>query len=621
MTSKDGFTTRLETNNPTRSNEKKVSVPYMYTYTMHTPCLNTEHMHKKHQSESTHIIAHITNEHLRITVADYVDTYKNEYFKAYKSQVKDEHIAVFHLCGDFFQRIISDVEFRRFRGVSLMRVAEGVYKHTGSYMSSSWSAWFTDTFVPWISSMIKRCYEDIDETLYDYYGFGLKSVNWKDTSTDSYVYVWGVGTEAVFKLKQMEDGHLSKMHFIALVKSYCKIMCDHILDRHYSQIAKNCAPDTVTATETMSDLDEFHVNRIKSRLENAMLTLVPVPADKADEIMREISIPLSMTSCRSMRLSKDCLTSTQVEYILSSCIRNSNTVLFDICTSKEYNELTYRLSADVDAYNNHVYDIYARFDGSEEGDNICLDIFFDLPDVGSRDNVTESISDRKWFQRKGLQTNDELKAIQSSIKSVLQINSIDNTVIISEEPFSTLSEFNRIAEIENEFAGVVELLKSVTINDQFVDELENVVTNLRSFFPGHTCADVDAKDMPKNQRELTENYVRTYKDDNVETVASQVISDVAKYLISVGCMKEQDINKTQIPQDLLQFGVQKTRKSKGFVYGIHEFKPASMPPASQQTFVTRPGTVGTRRQKTADVLRPEPPVSTGHVLPWMTRQT
>jgi anaerobic ribonucleoside-triphosphate reductase len=70
----------------------------------------------------------------------------------------------------------------------------------------------------------------------------------------------------------------------------------------------------------------------------------------------------------------------------------------------------------------------------------------------------------------------------------------------------------------------------------------------------------------KKQHELTAKYVERFKDDKQETIASQVIERVHGYLSAF--MNNKDINCNQIGQDLVELGVKKTRKSRGYVYNV-----------------------------------------------------
>ena len=109
---------------------------------------------------------------------------------------------------------------------------------------------------------------------------------------------------------------------------------------------------------------------------------------------------------------------------------------------------------------------------------------------------------------------------------------------------------------------MAKILKDV---NHFVDSLAliypkaGIITNgkNKAFANDSSCSD---------QTTHTHDYVEKYKDDNFETLASDVINKVFTYVSKF--IEAKDINMNKIGTDLVAFGVKKTRKSKGNVYGI-----------------------------------------------------
>ncbi len=73
-------------------------------------------------------------------------------------------------------------------------------------------------------------------------------------------------------------------------------------------------------------------------------------------------------------------------------------------------------------------------------------------------------------------------------------------------------------------------------------------------------------DKNSKQKYYTSQYVSEFKDDNSETLATQVSSNVSEYLSHF--VKDQNININQIGKDLVSLNVKKNRKSAGYFYGI-----------------------------------------------------
>lgn len=103
------------------------------------------------------------------------------------------------------------------------------------------------------------------------------------------------------------------------------------------------------------------------------------------------------------------------------------------------------------------------------------------------------------------------------------------------------------ANIEADMVSIIGMLKKIR---------DVQVKNTTGLFTG-------TANMQKLQ---TKEYVDIFKDDNEEQLASNAILNVKDYLSKH--MHEYDINLNNIGRDLVDLGVKKSRKSKGFVYGL-----------------------------------------------------
>lgn len=80
---------------------------------------------------------------------------------------------------------------------------------------------------------------------------------------------------------------------------------------------------------------------------------------------------------------------------------------------------------------------------------------------------------------------------------------------------------------------------------------------------------LDNQTITSAQKLYTKTYVDLYKNDSLETLAATVVDNVYDYL-SERYLPAGEINKNQISKDLVELGVKKTRKSKGYVYGLED---------------------------------------------------
>lgn len=70
------------------------------------------------------------------------------------------------------------------------------------------------------------------------------------------------------------------------------------------------------------------------------------------------------------------------------------------------------------------------------------------------------------------------------------------------------------------------------------------------------------------QKYHTKNYVDKHKDDSAELAATVAIGKVSAYL--EGVMEKSKINNNRIGQDLVEMGVKKVRRSRGYFYGLRD---------------------------------------------------
>lgn len=94
-------------------------------------------------------------------------------------------------------------------------------------------------------------------------------------------------------------------------------------------------------------------------------------------------------------------------------------------------------------------------------------------------------------------------------------------------------------------------------------DLKNFIETLDALTPPPPAARKYDK-----QHIYTQRYVDHCKDSTAETNANMAIASVLGFLQS--CISENDINRNRIGQDLIEMGVRKTRKARGFVYGLRE---------------------------------------------------
>jgi hypothetical protein len=104
------------------------------------------------------------------------------------------------------------------------------------------------------------------------------------------------------------------------------------------------------------------------------------------------------------------------------------------------------------------------------------------------------------------------------------------------------------------------------LHDVTRENLKAVIDDLNKFTDILGLIYKEAPTSTNRQRELTRVFVEDYKNDKADTPAYVVIDAVTRFLKKF--IDVASINQQQISMDLLEFGVYKTRKSRGNVYGI-----------------------------------------------------
>ena len=170
-------------------------------------------------------------------------------------------------------------------------------------------------------------------------------------------------------------------------------------------------------------------------------------------------------------------------------------------------------------------------------------------------------------------------------------NLITNVVHAYDTNIKLLKELELLSSYtyKNEFTSkVIESLEEISLSRPLINELKELISILDNV-TGNDDEDIDKTSNNKTsefniQKLLTDSYVKTYKNDKAETVASTVIDNVYNYLSPL-----KQINRNQIGKDLVDLGVKKTRKAKGFVYGIEDTNHVEKKPMTSSDLLPREG--------------------------------
>jgi hypothetical protein len=154
----------------------------------------------------------------------------------------------------------------------------------------------------------------------------------------------------------------------------------------------------------------------------------------------------------------------------------------------------------------------------------------------------------------------------TEIKLIYEINNennINNDTEILNILLNSLSLFDKlnikkINDIKHQIDTFLEMLNLIIENENENENENNELLDKKE------TTSINCKNLI--QTNYTKQYVNEFKDDNQETIASNVINKIEKYLSHF--IRETDINSNQIGKDLVSLNVKKNRKSAGYFYGI-----------------------------------------------------
>jgi hypothetical protein len=176
-------------------------------------------------------------------------------------------------------------------------------------------------------------------------------------------------------------------------------------------------------------------------------------------------------------------------------------------------------------------------------------------------NEIEGCFNNLQFSKKKQVTID----IKDNQGKILYKNEITKEVMMFDKKDMLLTEFKRLSDYEFKVPSIVEIVNSIKTCDcgELLEELKELIKVFSS-----SLEEIQVESEPQ-QKLLTKIYVDMYKNDSTETLASKVTENVYNFLLEQPQLLNS-INKNQIGQDLVELGVKKNRKSKGFVYGIED---------------------------------------------------
>lgn len=419
-----------------------------------------------------HIVIHYTElenkQYIRIVNTSSLDAYTTEYTTIYKQEINPSDIHVFHNHGDVYERIVSDMKFKKFKQFKIQKM----YSNLLEISDVAANVLVLQVFRDFFQSKIDIYIQDEDDTDY----FQLPNLLKDDKKLVKIIY----DDSTTFELIKIEKTPtncfaMSKQHLFALAAAYIDQKCIDMRDATFKFNSSD------SQLQVSIDLRSIIINTNK-------LTCPDI-----ERIFETLGFSIDFIKSIQRTFNDDSLSSYEP---YAACCK------------------------------------YAQFN-------------FDQPELSC--GLYESFD----------------KPIKSSppSKSYVYENLISNIIYIFEKELEYLAEFKKHAPLDQVSGKISTFINTNQIKHQDIQELQTLLSVFES-------------SKMNRQHELTKQYVEKHKNDNEETLATIVVDNVKRYLndhIDV-------INQNQIGQDLVELGVIKTRKSKGYVYGINDTNDFSKRP-------------------------------------------
>lgn len=515
-------------------------------------------------TKDSHIVVYFQTisgiDHVRVIPISHLQNFFNELETIYniKQSISDENIFIFYNCGDLYERLVNDLKFKKFKNTLFKEVCSSIWSLDES--NSENKTWFTETLKPWIKTRLNTYIDDMDEEPYtNYIKTELKKFNW-DFTTEEYVSISTTDDKLVYNLKQMEVTKNGEM--VLTLKHIMTLLALYSSD-NYGIILHKARPDLSEIIYSLQDkvLDE----------------------PESEELKLVIS---EMDYMRGIIINKDKLSNSDIGSILEYLnINNEN--LFQFVMSHEFSKLQKDVldvhASYIPLESNFFGQKYSPINDFElnkcDGDLECFGRTFYMNNdpidnkLAYSKLVDSNPVDNKLVDNKPIisKANNKQQNKQQVVfyKNLLNniINVFENNLIIC-----TLKEFEKVSTFSYESdmtKQVVDIINQKIITKKFIEELFELVKlfNVDELVEEEPV--LETKVVKDVQHIMTKVYVDRYKNDSAETLASIVTDNVFNYLKD-SCLHENYINKNKIGQDLVDLGVKKTRKAKGFVYGIDD---------------------------------------------------
>lgn len=565
-----------------------------------------------------HLLVHYQNvgSHriIRIIPIMNLDAYKAEFSSVYKTKDGDDVMHIFFNVSDMSGRLVSDIGFKSFKGCGkLEKITENLFK----IPEKAPADFFTAMFLPWAKDKIADYVADLDETS-AINTEDLKSSPLTPSEVAQFVHVQFDEGVTFYNLlnchKTDDDGCfvLSEHHLKALFMAYAKnnktqfgphrmeggtITCRQDADGQFvpyqpgeeqEEIVYECI-ETLQTTWPESHFKYADTDDKKSLIdrirENSKRVYVLSSIRFGKQNHGGLPIKIGEVAYgKGITVNKTALTNHDIDVLMEQLgiTEALNKALSYLILKNDVTEFD-----EIEGYDelHKMYKKYVSFDGSwisMDGDGYSYCPYELVVDTETPLKVWEIWDPRAVKSSRNPKKITDVVRVPSvpSVPSVSNVEKshifykdvITNAVRCFKNELEYLPEFQRLGDMNCKNHMVNKIMENFVSNGTFdidcevVQELTILTSLMSSFFSDEKLSNNEKNEQVcDRQYELTKEYVNRYKSDKEEMSAAIAVENVYTYLL-LG--RVQDINKNRIGSDLVDLGVKKTRKTKGYVYGM-----------------------------------------------------
>lgn len=518
---------------------------------------------------------------LRMIPIEHSSLFLKEFNTLYPD-IENANIIIFYNSGKYFNRISKDLQYKNFKNVQIKPVLNGLWEvipdknqqrskcSEGSepFDNESLTKWFYNNIQPFIQLKMNSYFEDseLEISFFDKIKQYIDThSNYKNSDFEKYAIIIDRDYIELKNPEKTKDNlYVLNIHEIVSLYIQSLFYFNFYIDEHIQNTIKKELSTPPIENETVSRYNDINDS-----------TDTMNDKDNRTDIVEP---PLEVTICEftnNCYINKAKLHYTEVINLFYKHLGITNQHIHQT-------KITYLFNRFIELNDLKGYDntpIFWRGTPMTPQFEPSLFTYFHtiLDDTISPTHVMESVA--------AVNNESPKKDIKvcEIFPTLLYKNNITNEVKKSFDTIEYHKEFDFISDISvksdigNSMIDMIHRVNSENIND-IVSDIEkflNIIQsihNIGNFVEQHDVHHIQYDNDP--QKKFTKQFVDAFKDDLKETVASLAIQNAFTYVSNF--IEPMKINMNKLGKDLVDLGVKKQRKARGFVYGIQLPSPKEM---------------------------------------------